>query len=163
MQISKLWPCIFICALFSCNNPGDRISDAGTTNDTIPGSSSSTAAIDTTLTGCYLSIYNRDTSSLQVETKGAVVAGPLSYNLFEKDRNDGSFQGEVQKNILSGWYLFNSEGVMSVRQVAWKISGYNLWPASGDVVQHGDTMLFKSMDQLRFDSTRPLTKIPCTL
>lgn len=163
MQIRKLWLGAAICSLFACNNPGEKISDAGTTSDTIPGSSSSTTAIDTTLAGCYTSVFNKDTSALQIETKGAVIAGPLSYNLFEKDRNDGNFQGEVQNNILSGWYLFKSEGMMSVRQVAWKIKGSALWPGFGDVVQHGDTTLFKSLDQLRFDSTRPFTKVPCTL
>lgn len=163
MQINKLWVGAVVCVLFACNNPGGKISDTNAAKDTLPGSSSSTKAIDTTLTGCYSSIYKKDTSALQIETRGAVIAGPLSYNLFEKDRNDGNFQGEVQNNILSGWYLFKSEGVMSVRQVAWKINGSSLWPATGEVVQHGDTILFKNMDQLHFDSTRPFTKVPCIL
>jgi hypothetical protein len=163
MQIRNWFAAAALSLLFACNNPGEKISDSGTATDTIPGASSTSAGIDTTLAGCYSSIINKDTSAMQIETKGAVVSGPLSYNIFEKDRNDGNFQGEVRGNILTGWYLFKSEGMMSVRQVAWKINGRSLWPGYGEVTQKGDTMLFKNIDQLRFDSTRPFTKVPCTL
>ncbi len=151
-------------ALISCNNPGDKIGDTGTgTTDTLPNTSDAGSTYDTTLTGCYSSISNRDTSALQIDTRGAVIAGPLTYSIFEKDRNVGNFQGEVHGNILTGWYLFKSEGIMSVRQVAWKINGTSLWPGTGDVIQRGDTTLFKDETKLSFDSSNAFRKIPCTL
>lgn len=163
MQLRKWCAGAAFCLFAACNNPGEKISETANPTDSVSNSSSSSVAIDTSLAGCYSSVINKDTSALQIETKGAVVSGPLSFNIFEKDRNDGTFQGEVQGNILLGWYLFRSEGMMSVRQVAFKINGSSLWPASGDFIQKGDTMLFKNIDQLRFDSTRPFTKVPCTL
>lgn len=163
MLIRKIAPGAALYLLLACNNPGEKISDGRMPTDTIPERSSSSAALDTTLAGCYSSIMNRDTAALQIETRGAVVAGPLSYKLFEKDRNDGSFQGEVRDNILSGWYLFKSEGVISVRQVAWKINGTELWPGIGEIVQRGDTSAFRDINQLRFDSTHKFTRVPCTL
>ncbi|MET0464485.1 MAG: hypothetical protein ABW007_15070 [Chitinophagaceae bacterium] len=164
MLKSKLLIGGVLCALVACNNPGDKIGDTGTSaTDTLSNPSNVSSGYDTTLTGCYSSVSNRDTSALQIETKGAVIAGPLTYSIFEKDRNVGEFQGEVRGDILSGWYLFKSEGVMSVRQVAWKISGTTLWPANGDVVQRGDTALFKDESKLRFDSVNVFKKVPCTL
>jgi hypothetical protein len=164
MQKSKMLIGGLLFALLACNNPGDKIGDTGSgTTDTLSGTSGTPSLYDTTLAGCYSSISNRDTSALQIETKGAVVAGPLTYSIFEKDRNTGTFQGEVRGNVLMGWYLFKSEGVMSVRQVAWKISGTSLWPGVGDVIQRGDTTLYKDETKLRFDSTNAFKKIPCTL
>ncbi|TXJ25896.1 MAG: hypothetical protein E6Q24_13490 [Chitinophagaceae bacterium] len=163
MQMIRLCLGGLLCTLIACNNPGEKISNNSNPNDSTAASTSATAALDTTLAGCYSSIYKRDTSALQIETRGAVISGPLSYNLFEKDRNDGNFQGEVNGNVLSGWYLFRSEGVMSVRQVAWKIKGNHLWPATGEVQQRGDTMFFKNMDQLQYDSLHPFVKVACTL
>jgi hypothetical protein len=164
MLKTKLFIGGLLCILAACNNPGDKIGDAGSnTTDTLSNTSGSTSSYDTTLTGCYSSISKRDTAALQIETKGAVIAGPLTYSIFEKDRNVGEFQGEVRGNILTGWYLFKSEGMMSVRQVAWKISGTSLWPAIGDIVQRGDTALFKDESNLRFDSTNAFRKVPCTL
>jgi len=164
MQISRLCLVSLLLAAVACNNPGEKISDGSkTAQDSAATDPSSTAALDTTLSGCYSSVYNRDTSALQIETKGAVVSGPLSYSLFEKDRNDGTFQGEVQGNILSGWYLFKSEGTMSVRQLAFKVKGNQLWPATGELEQHGDTTAFKNMDRLQYDSLRPFVKVTCVL
>lgn len=163
MQMIRLCLVGLFCLVLSCNNPGEKISNNGNANDSAAAATSTTAALDTTLAGCYSSTYKRDTSALQIETKGAVVSGPLSYSLFEKDRNDGNFQGEVNGNILSGWYLFKSEGVMSVRQVAWKINGTHLWPATGEMQQRGDTMFFRNMDQLQYDSLHPFVKQACTL
>lgn len=164
MQINRLCLAGILSLAVACNNPGEKISDAGATADsTVTQPTSNTTALDTSLAGCYSSTYKRDTSALQIETKGAVISGPLSYSLFEKDRNDGNFQGEVGGNILFGWYLFKSEGIMSVRQVAWKIKGTHLWPASGEMTQRGDTMIFKSMDRLQYDSLHPFVKVACVL
>ncbi|MCG2613939.1 hypothetical protein LZZ85_06585 [Terrimonas sp. NA20] len=164
MRKTKLFIAGVLCALAACNNPGDKIGDTGSnTTDTLSNSSGVSSSYDTTLTGCYSSISKRDTAALQIETKGAVIAGPLTYSIFEKDRNVGEFQGEVRGDILSGWYLFKSEGTMSVRQAAWKISGTSLWPAIGDVIQKGDTALFKDESKLRFDSINVFKKVPCTL
>lgn len=163
MQMIRLCLVGLFCLVLSCNNPGEKISNNSNANDSAAAATSTTAALDTTLAGCYSSTYKRDTSALQIETKGAVVSGPLSYSLFEKDRNDGNFQGEVNGNILSGWYLFKSEGVMSVRQVAWKIKGTHLWPATGEMQQRGDTIFFRNMDQLQYDSLHSFVKIACTL
>lgn len=122
-----------------------------------------TAVEDTISSGCYSQIVQRDTSLLEVENNKSIIAGALSYNIYQKDRNDGSFQGELSGDTLKGWYLFRSEGIISVRQVAWKIKGDQLWPGMGEMVQRKDTMLFSQPGMLKFDSIRPFVKVPCIL
>jgi len=120
-------------------------------------------AKDTSITGCFVQIFKKDTATMQLDAKGITITGPLSYNYFEKDRNGGTVQAEMDGNILTGWYLFRSEGVMSVRQVAWKVGKGELWPAYGDMKERNDSSVFVNVDQLKYDSTRPFRKVSCTL
>ena len=151
----------FILLCGSCNNEGKT--SAEMKGDSTIGAITPKPINDTVSSGCYSQIMARDTSFLQIESKDSTINGALSYNIFQKDRNDGTLQADVTGDILTGWYLFRSEGIISVRQVAWKIKGTELWPGIGEVVQKNDTMVFSSPDKLRFDSTRPFKKVPCII
>lgn len=150
----------FVMLCGSCNNEGktsSEIKDSSNTEETtkiIPASLPS---------GCYAQIAGRDTANLQIENKDNSVTGSLSYNFFQKDRNDGTLQAEISGDILTGWYLFKSEGVISVRQVAWKIKGAELWQATGEMMEKNDTMFFSIPDKLKYDSTRPFKKVACII
>lgn len=143
----------------ACNNEGKTSTQAE--NDT--AIAAIVPAKDTLASGCYSQIVKRDTSLLQLQAKDSSVTGSLSYAIYEKDRNDGSLQAEQSGDVIKGWYLFKSEGIISVRQVAWKIKGEELWPAMGEVMQKNDTTLFAQPDLLQFDSTRPFKKVPCVI
>lgn len=151
----------FILLLTSCNNQGK------TSSEIISESSTTTtdkkANIDSLSSGCYLQVAGRDTSFLQIESKDSLVNGSLSYNFFQKDRNDGTLQAELSGNIIAGWYLFKSEGVMSVREVVWKINGTQLWPGIGEMAEKNDTMKFINPDKISFDSTHAFKKVECVL
>lgn len=118
---------------------------------------------DTVAPGCYSQVSGRDTATLQIETEGNRITGSLSYNIFEKDRNDGTIQADQAGDIIKGWYLFKSEGIISVREIAWKINGEELWPATGEMTQRNDTTLFAKPDQLKYDSNKPFKKVACII
>ena len=143
----------------ACNNY--EIKPAEITTDTVI--SRSVASIDSPSSGCYSQIINRDTSLLQLEQKASTVTGALSYNIFQKDRNDGTLQADLSGDIITGWYLFRSEGIVSVRQVSWKVNGDELWPGIGEVIQKNDTALFAQSGKLQYDSTRPFKKVACVI
>jgi hypothetical protein len=151
----------FVVLVDSCSNEGK------TSAEISPDSGKTIAASrltrDTLATGCYSMIASRDSSFMQINSKGSLITGSLSYNFFQKDRNDGTVQAELNGDVLSGWYLFRSEGVMSVRQVAWKIKGTELWPATGEMMERGDTMMFVDEGKIRFDSAHVFKKVACTL
>jgi len=145
----------------SCNNKGKSSMEVN--SDTVVNETAATIIADSLLSGCYSQIMQRDTSLLQLENKNNSINGSLSYSIYEKDRNDGTIQADIDKNILSGWYIFKSEGIVSVRQVAWRINGDELWPATGEVIQKNDTAMFAQPDKLRYDSLRPFKKVPCVI
>lgn len=151
----------FILLSGSCNNEGNTSSEIK--EDPIKSETVNKVIPDSLFSGCYSQIAGRDTANLQIENKGGSVGGALSYAIFQKDRNDGTLQGEMSGGILTGWYLFKSEGIISVRQVAWKIKGSELWPGTGEVIERKDTMFFSLPDKLQYDSTRPFRKVDCIL
>jgi hypothetical protein len=158
MIIKNIWLTGLFLFAGACNNKGK--SSAEINSDTVVNS---TATVDSLSSGCYSQIIQRDTSFLQLEQNGNTVNGALSYNIFQKDRNDGTLQADLSGDILTGWYLFRSEGIVSVRQVSWKINGNELWPGMGEVIQKNDTTLFAEPDKLQYDNTRPFKKIPCII
>ena len=145
--------------LGSCNDEGKTSSDIN--EDSV--NTVKTVIADTVSLGCYSQIADRDTSSLQIEGKGNTITGTLSYNIYQKDRSAGSIQAELSGDTTKGWYLFKSEGIVSVRQVAWKINGEELWPALGEMTQRNDTMIFVQLNNLKYDNTRPFKKVPCVI
>lgn len=112
---------------------------------------------------CYAWVSGRDSVSFNLEhgTTG-VRNGWLVYSWAEKDRNEGSWKGTIDEDILAGWYTFQSEGRLSVRQVAWKVVGNALWPASGPVKQQQDTTYFADPVHLQYDSIQAWRKVSCT-
>ena len=149
---------VMLCG--SCSNEGKTSSEIK--KDSI-NTETAAKAPDSLSSGCYSQIAGRDTANLQIENKSNSVTGSLSYNIFQKDRNDGTLQAEISGDILTGWYLFKSEGIISVRQVAWKIKGNELWQGTGEMVEKNDTMFFSIPDKLKYDSTRPFKKVACII
>jgi hypothetical protein len=151
--------------IIACNNSGGSANDNDTAAngpvevDIMPQA----PPIDSAIQGCYSMINNRDTASLQLIIKDSAISGSLSYNLYQKDHNTGSFQGEIVDGMLLAWYMFKSEGVMSVRQEVFKIGKDELWPAIGEVAVRNDTAYFSNPGQLKFDSTRAFKRVQCAL
>jgi len=161
MRIKNLMLLGILLLCGSCNNEGKT---SGEVKGELADSSITSKSINDSLpSGCYSQIEGRDTSQLQIDNKNMDINGTLSYNIFQKDRNDGTLQAEVTGDILSGWYLFKSEGVISVRQVAWKIKANELWPGTGEMVEKNDTMFFSAPDKLQYDGSRPFKKVECII
>jgi hypothetical protein len=164
MPVLNRFLIIGLATLIACNNTTQE-----TTSPTSPDTKDANTVTppsdnkDTTIGGCYSQVYKRDTVTLQIDVKGNNVTGPLTYKIFQKDRNDGSIKAVLADSVISGWYLFRSEGIMSVRQIAWRVKPGRLLPAMGEMVQRNDTTMFVNADRLQFDNSKPFVKTTCTL
>lgn len=165
MKILSMIPLLALAV--ACNNPGDKINTGSadslaTGQDSSMATPASMAGADTGLAGCYALEAGRDTIMMQLQQKDNDLVGQLSYNNFEKDRNEGTLQGALDGDLLTGFYLFKSEGVMSVRQEVFKVVDGRLVPGYGEVIQRNDSTFFKNPAALKFDENRALKKRPCT-
>lgn len=89
------------------------------------------------------------------------VNGKLSYNLVGKDKNEGTLIGNMKGDTLIADYTFMSEGVSSVREVAFLKRENTFIEGYGDIVQANDKVTFKDKTKLKFDQTSTLTKVDC--
>jgi len=109
---------------------------------------------------CYAAVSGNDTIRLQLITTDSLATGKLEYKLFEKDRNQGTIQGHFVGDTLFAAYTFQSEGVQSVREVAFLRQGNKLVEGFGEVAEKDGIMLFTNRGQLQFASV-VLEKGPC--
>ena len=140
------------CVLFSCNSqrketekPSIENSDA---NKEMPKN-------------CYRYSSATDTISLKVIHNGNEIAGTLVYNFKEKDKNKGTIQGSMYGDMLVADYTFMSEGMQSIRQVAFKFEENSFVEGYGDISIENSKVRFKNLDSLTFNTSMPLTKIDC--
>ncbi|PBJ12335.1 hypothetical protein [Flavobacterium sp. ACN6] len=89
------------------------------------------------------------------------VNGKLSYNLVGKDKNEGTLIGNMKGDTLIADYTFNSEGVSSIREVAFLQKDGTFIEGYGDVVTANDKVSFKDKTKLKFDAKNTLTKVDC--
>jgi len=111
--------------------------------------------------GCYVYNDNRSTISLQVMNKENTVKGTLLFALARKDKNTGRFIGHVKDSVLLVDYTFESEGVESVREVAFRIKNDTLLQGYGPTEMKDGKRVFTNPSSLTFDTKFPLVKKPC--
>lgn len=121
-----------------------------------------TANNGTPVTECYLYINNKDTISLQITINGRSVTGALNYSLHEKDRSQGVIQGEIRGDTLLADYEFKSEGIVSLREVAFLKKNNSYAEGYGEAEEKDGKMMFKNVAELNYSNTVILKKIACS-
>lgn len=148
-----------LTAAVACNNKERSEETPPPARDTVTDDSHiSTTPIP--LDGCYRMVLNRDTAIVRLNVVDSFVTGELAYHWFEKDRNDGSVKGVVRDSLLILDYTFRSEGMLSVRQVVFKVSGTSLVEGTGEMTTN-DTIRYKNIDALQYQYDHPFIKVSC--
>jgi hypothetical protein len=153
MKTKILLP-LLVGALAACQNRAKQ--DGETAAEEI-----SVAPLETTT--CYQYQTENDLATLRLIFAGDVVNGELVYQLHEKDKNEGVVAGEFQGDFLLAEYTFMSEGVTSVRQVAFMRRGDDLVEGFGEMKEDMGKMVFVDPTALNFDDSGGivLRKVSC--
>src|SRR5690349_15219663 len=122
-----------ISSLIACssNSSNNQTADIKVTND-------STAVIYQ----CYTYLQNNDTIHLNIIMSDKTFTGHMLYQLKEKDRNDGTLQGTINGDTLIADYTFSSEGMLSMRQVAFLKVQNNLEEGFGELKLDNNQWVF---------------------
>ena len=146
------WKYLFILGIIgfasSCNNQQQQSPAEKTTSET--------GGLN-----CYRYIKNKDTVILKTRSANGLVTGTLIYNFYEKDKNTGMIEGKMDGDILFADYIFNSEGVKSVRPVAFKKTGNQFIEGYGETEERNGKITFKNKDSLNFEHSITLTPFDC--
>lgn len=87
--------------------------------------------------------------------------GSMRYQLREKDRNIGTLKGRLRDSVLLADYQFNSEGMNSRREVAFKMISDYLVEGFGDVTPDSSGFRFTEPLTLRYDLNRKIHRVNC--
>ncbi|MEZ0610178.1 hypothetical protein ACAW74_16800 [Fibrella sp. WM1] len=110
---------------------------------------------------CYAYTSARDTIRLKLLPAGDSLTGELVYKLAEKDQNIGTLRGRMRGDTLLARYTFQSEGVESVREVAFLKQADALVEGYGPVTEQNGNMVFTDRSKLVFTSSLRLTPVNC--
>ncbi len=137
--------------IIACNSNKEKVTT--TITDPVP--------IPDPISECYHYATPNDTIKLKLIHVGESITGTLVYKLHEKDKNVGTIQGSMHGDTLIANYTFISEGIRSVRQVAFKKEGQSFSEGHGIQIAYNDRFIFKHIDSLQFDDPFRLTMIDC--
>ncbi len=110
---------------------------------------------------CYELVKGKDTVRITLEETLKGINGTLDYHWAEKDRNTGTFTGKFVGDTLYADYTFSSEGVSSIREVAFLKREHTLVEGFGEVVNTDSKQVFKSPKKLQFEGSIVLIEAPC--
>ena len=111
--------------------------------------------------GCYASFSGKDTILLKIEVFPNVVTGILKYQVWEKDKNEGTIEGKLSGDTLFANYTFTSEGQTSVREVAFLLNNHQAIEGFGDMEEKNRKMIFTDKSQINFSKGAKLSPIDC--
>ena len=141
---------LILLGLNACNNKPAE-------NTTVPTQEKE----PTPAVGCYAYYSGKDTVFLQVRITGNKISGNLMYHYFEKDKNDGTLQGEMKGDTLFALYTFRSEGVESSRAIAFLKKDESFIEGYGKVDAATGAPDFSDKAAIRFDDKLPLKRTDC--
>lgn len=108
--------------------------------------------------GTYEYQEKRDTIRLALAVEKDSLVGDLTYSLFEKDKNVGTFKGVIKDSLIVGEYRFMSEGMESTWEKVFGIVPSGLIEGFGDIIDENGKVKFVDKNNLRFDHGMLLKK-----
>ncbi|MWB96649.1 hypothetical protein GON26_19980 [Flavobacterium sp. GA093] len=144
-----------ICSFASCKKNT-------TAPEIIPSAPKEAEIVEPAGNQCYASTRDSSIVSLSFNVNShQEVNGKLDYNLYGKDKNEGTIIGNMKGDTLIADYTFMSEGVSSVREVAFLQKDGAFIMGYGDVVESNKKVVFKDKTKLKFDADNTLVKVDC--
>lgn len=114
------------------------------------------------IVGCYVATIAKDVYTLKIEShEGLTVAGTLAYKNFEKDSSSGTLTGVYDGTVLLGDYSFNSEGMTSLAQVAFKKTLDGFVRGFGDTQTVGNKEMLIDTTNLSYENSPTFVKTAC--
>jgi hypothetical protein len=155
----KILASIFIITLLACNNGDDKKAEVADSTNTAVNTDTARNAIEIPGKQCFQRVMKQDTIAIELFIRDTSVSGNLIYNLYEKDRNKGSFKGSIHNDIILADYTFASEGKNSVRQVIFKLKDSALTEGYGETLLKDGKFIFKDTSKVQY--TQIFEQVSC--
>lgn len=153
---------LFALIIASCTSENKTSESADSTEMTMEDTTrTATVPVANKIVECYQFVKNRDTVNMRLNREAEELTGELDYKWFEKDKNTGTFAGEMKGDTIIAEYLFDSEGMRSVRDVVFLKKDDKIYEGFGKTTERGGKITFVNRAELKFGDAVVLVKIPC--
>ena len=110
---------------------------------------------------CYQHTKDSSTIKLNIVIKDNIASGNLIYDYYQKDKSQGTIQGEIKSDTLFAEYTFISEGIESIREVVF-LKTVNGWVEGyGEIDDKEGKVTFKNRNKITFDNNALLKQTDC--
>ncbi|MFT3702137.1 MAG: hypothetical protein QM802_07195 [Agriterribacter sp.] len=150
--MKALNPLFILAILLSCNSQDKNKASFDSKQSTSQQSS---------LLNCYRYASESDTINLKLVHVGKSITGILVYRLKDKENINGTIQGSMREDVLVANYSILTEGIKSIKQVAFRLEGNAFVEGHGDSFDQDGKQVFKNLDSLTYSSSVKLIEIPC--
>jgi hypothetical protein len=128
-----------------------------------PNPVENTRTTESSVLGCYAFKLAKDIYTLDIREEKQIdgnidISGVLSYKNFQKDSSSGSFIGTLKNGLLVGDYSFDSEGMHSIRQIAFKKVNDTFVAGYGPYTTVNGTEKFTDLNNINYDSNQTFIK-----
>lgn len=110
---------------------------------------------------CYTYFSTKDTITVILNGPDSALTGSMVYAISGKDKNLGTLKGKMSGDTLFADYTFQSEGVTSVRELAFIKKEGKLLEGYGPVDEKGNRAFFTDKSKIQFTGNIPLTAENC--
>lgn len=152
---------VFTLIIAACNNSNKTETSVDTLEKAIISKPNVVLESDRKIYDCYIGMLKKDTVILKLTITDNSVVGNLAYNYFEKDRNKGTIKGFVTGDTLFAKYTFYSEGVKSVREVAFLTKNNSIHEGYGEQSEKNGETVFVNKAKLDFTKSINLKNTDC--
>ena len=116
---------------------------------------------DQSIAGCYVATLDKDVYTLTIASENnGEVQGTVSFKNYQKDSSNGTFIGTYTNGMLVGDYEFDSEGMHSIRELAFKKVDNGFVEGFGDVEVVDNRETLKDTSNLSYDTSFTFIKQP---
>lgn len=111
---------------------------------------------------CYLAVLGKDSVKLTLNSFGDKLSGNLIYDPYQTDSSFGTVDGIKSGDTVKLHYRFESEGMVSHRDVYFLEKDGKLLEGFGEVRQINDSMMiFDNPSALKYGNSYILDKVDC--
>ena len=148
---------ITLICFVACKKQSSAEASSSTAADSTSVDSNKSSAVVT----CYEEIAGQDTFRLRIERTGSAARGTLEYLFFEKDEATGDFFGQMKGDTLIADYAFMSEGVSSLRQIAFILFRDKAVEGNGPSKEENGMMVFENPGALTYGQGLNMQQVDC--
>lgn len=129
--------------------------------DTVTVSESNEPIEPSSMETCYMTATGKDSVFITLNDNLGTITGRLRYKNFQKDSSFGDVNGVQNGDTIKLTYTFESEGIVSDREIYYLKKNGNLIEGIGEGTTEGNTSTYADYSKIKYEDAQTLKQVSC--